>query len=107
MKLNYSGQVLTQSCVTPVHEHAEFAEFVRNTELSAIATELTQSKSISMYHDHVLVKEPGTRQRTPWHQDQPYCEVEGQQNVSFGYQLIRLLNKIVLNRLRERIVVRG
>lgn len=64
-------------------EHAEFAEFVKNTKLSAIAAELTQSKSISMYHDHVLVKEPGTRQRTPWHQDQPYYDVEGQQNVSF------------------------
>ena len=29
------------------------------------------------YHDHVLVKEGGTRQRTPWHQDQPYYNVDG------------------------------
>jgi len=31
----------------------------------------------------MLTKEPGTRQRTPWHQDQPYYNVEGRQNVSF------------------------
>jgi len=29
------------------------------------------------------VKEPGTRQATPWHQDQPYYNVNGRQNVSF------------------------
>ena len=29
------------------------------------------------------MKEPGTRQPTPWHQDQPYYNVQGQQNVSF------------------------
>ena len=30
----------------------------------------------------ILVKEPNTRQRTPWHQDQPYYNIEGSQNVS-------------------------
>jgi ectoine hydroxylase-related dioxygenase (phytanoyl-CoA dioxygenase family) len=30
----------------------------------------------------VLVKEPGTRQKTPWHQDQPYYNIDGMQNVS-------------------------
>jgi ectoine hydroxylase-related dioxygenase (phytanoyl-CoA dioxygenase family) len=40
------------------------------------------STSVRLYHDHVLVKEPGTRQRTPWHQDIPYYNVDGRQNVS-------------------------
>ena len=31
----------------------------------------------------MLTKEPGTRQPTPWHQDQPYYNVEGRQNISF------------------------
>jgi ectoine hydroxylase-related dioxygenase (phytanoyl-CoA dioxygenase family) len=61
----------------------EFAEFVTTTKLAAIAAELMQSSTVTLYHDHVLVKEPGTRQRTPWHQDQPYYDVEGRQNVSF------------------------
>ena len=36
-----------------------------------------------LYHDHMLTKEPGTRARTPWHQDQPYYNIEGEQNCSF------------------------
>ncbi len=56
--------------------------FIRESPAAAIAGELTGSSSIRLYHDHVLVKEPGTRQRTPWHQDQPYYNVDGRQNAS-------------------------
>ena len=35
-----------------------------------------------MFHDHVLVKEPGTSKPTPWHQDGPYYFVDGRQTVS-------------------------
>lgn len=64
-------------------DRPEFSEFLRSTRLPAIAAELMGSDRVVMYHDHVLVKEPRTRQRTPWHQDQPYYDVEGGQNVSF------------------------
>ncbi|MGA0153375.1 MAG: phytanoyl-CoA dioxygenase family protein [Ilumatobacteraceae bacterium] len=60
-----------------------FGEFLRSTRLPAIAARLMGSERVVLYHDHVLVKEPRTRQRTPWHQDQPYYDVEGVQNVSF------------------------
>ena len=30
-----------------------------------------------------LASEPGTRAPTPWHQDQPYYNIDGRQNVSF------------------------
>ena len=43
------------------------------------------SQTVRLYHDHVLVKEPGTRQRTPWHQDQPYYNVDGRQNASMWF----------------------
>ncbi len=61
----------------------EFEQFVMSTKLAEIAARLMESSTVTMYHDHVLVKEPGTRQRTPWHQDQPYYDVEGVRNVSF------------------------
>jgi Phytanoyl-CoA dioxygenase (PhyH) len=32
---------------------------------------------VRFYHDHVLVKEGQTKQHTPWHQDQPYYNVDG------------------------------
>ncbi|MEM9607273.1 MAG: phytanoyl-CoA dioxygenase family protein [Actinomycetota bacterium] len=56
--------------------------FIRESPAAEIAAQLTGSSTIRLYHDHVLVKEPGTRQRTPWHQDQPYYNVEGRQNTS-------------------------
>jgi ectoine hydroxylase-related dioxygenase (phytanoyl-CoA dioxygenase family) len=59
--------------------------FIRDAPGAAIAAELTKSTSIRLYHDHVLVKEPGTKQRTPWHQDQPYYNVEGSQNASMWF----------------------
>lgn len=51
--------------------------------LAQVAARLMQSASVRLYHDHMLTKEPGTRQKTPWHQDQPYYNVDGVQNVSF------------------------
>jgi ectoine hydroxylase-related dioxygenase (phytanoyl-CoA dioxygenase family) len=51
--------------------------------LPMVAKALMQTDTVRIYHDHLLVKEPGTRQPTPWHQDQPYYNVSGRQNVSF------------------------
>ncbi|MSO96537.1 MAG: phytanoyl-CoA dioxygenase [Thermoleophilia bacterium] len=55
---------------------------VRTSPASAIAGELMGAQRVRFYHDHVLVKEPGTVQRTPWHQDQPYYNVNGAQTCS-------------------------
>ena len=60
----------------------DLERFVRKSPAAAIAGALTGSSVIRLFHDHVLVKEPGTRQRTPWHQDQPYYNVDGSQNAS-------------------------
>lgn len=54
-----------------------------DSRLPAMAAELMATETVRFFHDHVLVKEPGTTQRTPWHQDQPYYNVSGSQNVSF------------------------
>jgi ectoine hydroxylase-related dioxygenase (phytanoyl-CoA dioxygenase family) len=55
---------------------------MRTSPAAAIAGHLMGSEQVRFYHDHVLVKEPGTTQRTPWHQDQPYYNVEGSQTCS-------------------------
>ena len=34
---------------------------------------------MNFFYDQLLVKEPGTSERTPWHQDQPYWAVAGRQ----------------------------
>ncbi len=63
----------------------EMEELIRGSGAAAIAAELMGSTVVRLYHDHVLVKEPGTRQRTPWHQDLPYYNVDGRQNVSMWF----------------------
>ncbi len=60
----------------------QFGRFLKETPLALGAQRLMASTTVRLYHDHLLVKEPGTRQRTPWHQDQPYYNIEGQQNIS-------------------------
>lgn len=61
----------------------EYQSILRASALPAIAAQLMASRRVRIYHDHLLVKEAGTRQPTPWHQDQPYYNVDGRQNVSF------------------------
>lgn len=56
--------------------------FIRTSRAAVIAGDLMDASVVRLYHDHVLVKEPGTRQRTPWHQDQPYYNVDGRLNAS-------------------------
>ena len=60
----------------------EYRQFIEQSAAAAVAGKLVGGKSIRLYHDHLLVKEPGTQQHTPWHQDQPYYNIEGRQNVS-------------------------
>ena len=59
-----------------------YRRLIFESGVGEVAAKLMQSQTARLYHDHLLVKEPGTRQRTPWHQDQPYYNVDGRQNVS-------------------------
>ena len=61
----------------------EFAQVIRQSAAAEVAAALMGSQRVQMFHDHVLVKEPGTSKPTPWHQDGPYYFVEGSQSVSF------------------------
>ena len=60
----------------------EFEKLIRESPAAKIAAEIMQSKTAQFFHDHVLVKEPGTPKETPWHQDAPYYFIKGSQTVS-------------------------
>src|SRR5262249_12456306 len=64
-----------------------FREFVFNSPAAIVAARLMRSKTVRFFHDHVLVKEPGTSIVTPWHQDAPYYCVDGRQSISFWIPL--------------------
>ena len=63
-------------------DNASYRQVIFDSALARTAAQLMRSRTVRLYHDHMLTKEPGTRQRTPWHQDQPYYNIEGRQNVS-------------------------
>ena len=58
-------------------EIPEIERLARYSRVPAVAAALLATPRVRFYHDHVLVKEGRTRQRTPWHQDQPYYNVDG------------------------------
>jgi ectoine hydroxylase-related dioxygenase (phytanoyl-CoA dioxygenase family) len=60
----------------------EFRAIAFESRAADVASALMGSTTVRLFHDHMLVKEPGTRQSTPWHQDQPYYNVDGFDNCS-------------------------
>ena len=60
----------------------EFEQIVRASPAGELAAAAMNSLNARFFHDHVLVKEPGTPKPTPWHQDSPYYFVQGTQTVS-------------------------
>ena len=61
----------------------EYREFVYHSHAAALAAQLMGSGTARFFHEHVLVKEPRTESRTPWHHDLPYYCIDGTQCVSF------------------------
>jgi ectoine hydroxylase-related dioxygenase (phytanoyl-CoA dioxygenase family) len=64
-----------------------YRKLVTASPMAKIAANLMESKTARFFHDHILVKEPGNSNVTPWHQDQPYYLVEGMQSASFWVPL--------------------
>ena len=44
----------------------EFVDVVRNSPAAELAAAAMRSRSAQFFHDHVLVKEPGTQKLTVW-----------------------------------------
>ena len=78
----------------------EFKETALRHELPRIAGELMSTSSLRFFHEHVLVKEPGTATPTPWHHDDPYYGVEGMNNVSLWVPLDSVPAPIALRFIR-------
>jgi ectoine hydroxylase-related dioxygenase (phytanoyl-CoA dioxygenase family) len=60
---------------------------VTQSALPQLAAGMLGSKNINLLFDQLFVKEPGTNNPTPWHQDQPYWPVSGDQVMSFWIAL--------------------
>jgi ectoine hydroxylase-related dioxygenase (phytanoyl-CoA dioxygenase family) len=60
----------------------QFREIAFTSRAADVAWQLMGGDQVRLFHDHILVKEPGTKAVTPWHQDQPYYNVDGRMNCS-------------------------
>lgn len=65
----------------------QFRDFVENSPAAQVAAQLMESHEVRFFHDHELVKEPGTTLVTPWHQDSPYYCVTGDKTLSLWIPL--------------------
>ena len=65
----------------------EYSDFIYHSPAASITARLMRSKISIFYHEHLLIKWPGTLKATPWHHDQPYYPVTGHQNVSLWMPL--------------------
>lgn len=73
-----------------------YHRFVRESNAGAVAAYLMQSNKVNFFHEHVLVKEPATSERTPWHHDQPYWVVDGTQVCSLWVPLDPVVRELAV-----------
>jgi ectoine hydroxylase-related dioxygenase (phytanoyl-CoA dioxygenase family) len=69
-----------------IWEHDEvLRDFCLNSPLPALAAQIMECDQINLLYDQLFVKEPGTPNRTRWHNDQPYWPIRGWQVLSFWF----------------------
>ena len=71
-----SGRFLLDTGVTA--RLREFRRFTLNGPGPQIAASLLASTKVNFFGDQIFVKEPGTRERTAFHQDATYFEIDGE-----------------------------
>lgn len=60
----------------------DFKALMMDSPLPQLAAQLMGSDRVSFFYDQLLVKEPGTAEPTPLHQDLPYWPVKGEHIMS-------------------------
>jgi ectoine hydroxylase-related dioxygenase (phytanoyl-CoA dioxygenase family) len=75
-----TGRFVEDFCMWETNPY--YKQFIYQSPCSAVAGILMESSTSRLYHDHLLVKEANTKQITPWHQDQPYYNIEGNETCS-------------------------
>ena len=63
--------------------NSTFKSFAFDSNLPELAAKLLDSCKINFFYDQLLVKEPNTEEKTPWHHDLPYWPLSGEKIISF------------------------
>lgn len=67
---------------------AQYRHFIFNSPAAQIAGELMGSAHINFFFDAVFVRSAGSQFATPWHQDEPYWSVEGNDTCTIWMPLV-------------------
>ncbi|XP_024531861.1 uncharacterized protein LOC112346643 [Selaginella moellendorffii] len=62
--------------------HNTMRSFIFESPVGEIAKGMMRGKLARLFYDQLLVKEPGTRTTTPWHNDHSYWQLSGDQVIS-------------------------
>jgi uncharacterized protein (DUF885 family) len=73
----YEGKTLSFGQLQVWQKLPAFRDAVLPGPMAQIAAEYMASTQARFFYDEVLVKEPSSKRRTPWHQDNPYWKVAG------------------------------
>ena len=66
-----------------------FREVIANSPAAEVAADLMESTAVKLFHDHVLVKEPGTSKPTPGIRTAPITSSRGGRPSASGARSIR------------------
>ena len=78
----------------------QFREFIFDSPVADYAMRIMRSESLILYFDFMLVKEPGTSMVTPWHYDESYWPISGDQACNFWISLDHMPIETVLHFVR-------
>ena len=82
-RFSYSSQAWKQV--------APFRQFIFESRVADLSWPFLNSKSLTLYYDFLLIKEPGTaRAATPWHQDHAYYPLRGSDVINCWTALDRI-----------------
>lgn len=84
-KAGDSGRFFNEMFIWP--RHAGFERVIFGSPAAAIAGTVMEAAQINVLFDQLLIKEPGTREPTPWHHDLPFWPFQGAQICSLWLAL--------------------
>lgn len=64
-----------------------YRDFALNSPAAGLARALMGSRKVNLFHEHVIVKSPGTEEPTPWHHDHSYYCLDGMDTCSLWVPL--------------------
>ncbi len=88
----YDSQVWT--------EIGQYRRFVLESPMAELAGRLLEAEAVNFFFDAIFVRSPGSKFRTPFHQDEPYWSVEGFGACSSWMPLVEVERKSALEFVR-------